>query len=98
MATPDQTRDYYDADADLYDRKTGFGSEGGHTYNFSRYYESFLDRAVPHSGRVLELGCGTGFYTRWPDRVATAWALLGRFSWSASLGIRSRSRPWRIAS
>ncbi len=63
--TPEQTRDYYDRQVDVYDRRTAFDLGGGHAYNFSRYYLPFLDREVPRAGRVLELGCGTGFYTRW---------------------------------
>ena len=63
--TPEQTREYYDRHVDVYDRRTAFDLRGGHAYNLSRYYLPFLDREVPRAGRVLELGCGTGFYTRW---------------------------------
>lgn len=65
MGTADETRAYYDARAGEYDLRTGFDLEGGQAWNFHRYYEPFLDRVLPRTGRVLELGCGTGFYTRW---------------------------------
>ena len=65
MATRDETRDYYDRHFGEYDAKTRFGIEGGHTYNFEKYYQPLLDEILPRSGRVLEIGCGTGFYTRW---------------------------------
>jgi SAM-dependent methyltransferase len=65
MSTPDETRRYYDRHADVYDRKTGFGRLGGQDYNLEHYYEPLLSGVLPPSGDILELGCGTGFYTRW---------------------------------
>ena len=65
MSTSDQTRAYYDEQADVYDEKTGFGARTGQEYNFKRYYLPLLREAIPSSGTVLELGCGTGFYTKW---------------------------------
>ena len=76
MATSEHLRDYYDRHASIYDDLTGFGSAGGHAYNFRRYCEPLLERQVPSSGRVLELGCGTGFYTRWlADRGLKVFAM-----------------------
>ncbi len=87
--TPAETREYYDQNVDVYDRKTGFGLGGGQEYNFARYYEPFLEREVPSSGRVLELGCGTGFYTRWlADRGLAVYAM----DISASMVERARQR------
>jgi len=63
--SPNETRDYYDSNASMYDHKTGFSRKGGQHYNYARYYAPFLEREVPRSGEVLELGCGTGFYSRW---------------------------------
>ena len=65
MSTAEGTREYYDRNAEAYDAKTGFGLESGQAYNFHRYYEPFLRGAVPSAGRILEIGCGTGFYSRW---------------------------------
>ena len=66
--SPERTREYYDSNAAIYDQKTGFGRSGGQQYNYERYYEPFLSREVPHTGEVLELGCGTGFYSQWLRR------------------------------
>lgn len=55
---------YYDAYADVYGRKHGVAGTG-QAYNFRRYYEPFLKKTVPSKGKVLEVGCGTGIYTRW---------------------------------
>ena len=33
-------------------------------YNFRKHYAPFLEMEVPCSRRALELGCGTGVYTR----------------------------------
>jgi ubiquinone/menaquinone biosynthesis C-methylase UbiE len=57
-------RGYYDRYARVYDVKHGVAL-AGQRYNFARYYEPFLRQAVPPRSRVLELGCGTGVYTRW---------------------------------
>lgn len=57
-------RGYYDRYAAVYDVKHGVAL-AGQRYNFARYYEPFLRDTVPPGSRVLELGCGTGFYTRW---------------------------------
>lgn len=65
MATREQTRAYYDKYAGRYDQRTGFAPNTGQAYNFERYYQPFFDRSVPRAGSVLEIGCGTGFYTRW---------------------------------
>ncbi len=55
---------YYDRYADVYDTKHGVAL-AGHVHNFSRYYEPFLLETISPGSRVLELGCGSGFYTRW---------------------------------
>ena len=65
MSTREDTRDYYDRNADVYDAKTGFDLDSGQTYNLERYYVPFLEASLPFRGRVLELGCGTGFYSAW---------------------------------
>ena len=65
MSSLDQTKKYYDENADVYDAETGFDLSGGQEYNFREYYRPFLDSAIPSSGKALELGCGTGFYTKW---------------------------------
>jgi SAM-dependent methyltransferase len=65
VSTREQTRAYYDQNVPVYDLKTGFDRDSGQTYNLERYYAPFLEASLPTSGRVLELGCGTGFYTRW---------------------------------
>ena len=65
MSTREETRAYYDRNAEIYDAKTGFDLDSGQMYNLRRYFQAFLDDNVPTSGRILELGCGTGFYTRW---------------------------------
>ncbi len=65
MSTREQTRAYYDKYATAYDERTGFGPGTGQAYNYARYYLPFLERALPRAGRILEIGCGTGFYTRW---------------------------------
>lgn len=55
---------YYDVTAPVYDRKHGV-SGAGQEFNFHRYYEPFLRSEVPAGSHVLEIGCGTGAYTRW---------------------------------
>ena len=65
VSSLDQTKKYYDENADVYDGETGFDLLGGQEYNFREYYQPFLGSAVPSSGKALELGCGTGFYTKW---------------------------------
>lgn len=55
---------YYDVTAPVYDHKHGV-SGAGQEYNFEQYYEPFLRQSVPRNTRVLEIGCGTGAYTRW---------------------------------
>ena len=65
MNTREQTQAYYDRHATQYDQRTGFGGNTGQEYNFTRYFAPFLDGALPKTGRVLEIGCGTGFYTNW---------------------------------
>lgn len=68
-------REYYDRFAQVYDVKHGV-SGAGQAYNFQAYYEPFLAKHVPSGARVLELGCGTGFYTRWlVDRGCTVTAM-----------------------
>ncbi len=64
MNKHDRVRSYYDDVASVYDVKHGIVSAGQH-YNWTKYYEPFLDRYVPRKGKVLELGCGTGLYTNW---------------------------------
>ncbi|MCO6437096.1 MAG: methyltransferase domain-containing protein [Phycisphaerae bacterium] len=71
----DCVRAYYDEFAGVYDTKHGV-SGAGQAYNFRTYYEPFLTRHVPAGSRVLELGCGTGVYTRWlTDRGCTVTAM-----------------------
>jgi SAM-dependent methyltransferase len=65
MSTRDQTLAYYDRHATLYDQRTGFAPNTGQAYNLARHYAPFLEDALPETGRVLEIGCGTGFYTNW---------------------------------
>ncbi len=65
MSTRDQTQAYYDRHATQYDQRTGYAPNTGQAYNFARYYAPFLEGALPKTGRVLEIGCGTGFYTSW---------------------------------
>jgi SAM-dependent methyltransferase len=65
LPTVTETERYWDENAAEYDRGTGFGFQSGQEYNWSRYYRPFFEASVPQKGRVLELGCGTGFYTRW---------------------------------
>ena len=64
MAKTDEIRDYYDTFAQIYEDKHGL-TQFGQVYNFRKYYEPFLNRTVPAEGKLLELGCGTGVYTRW---------------------------------
>ncbi len=64
MGTTRRIREYYDTIARDYDDKHGV-SGYGQAYNFAKHYEPFLKRALPERGRVLEIGCGTGVYTRW---------------------------------
>lgn len=55
---------YYDSHAAVYETKHGLNA-AGQSYNFKHYYEPFLNQVLPPHGTVLELGCGTGFYTQW---------------------------------
>jgi len=55
---------YYDENAGIYNVRHGLEFEG-QRYNFEKYYRPFLKRVIPKEGRVLELGCGTGVYTKW---------------------------------
>jgi len=59
-----QTKAYYDHVAEVYDVKHGVALPG-QEHNFQRHYAPFLDAALPRTGRALEIGCGTGAYTRW---------------------------------
>jgi SAM-dependent methyltransferase len=65
MSTRDQTLAYYDRHATRYDQRTGFAPNTGQAYNLARHYAPFLEDALPETGRALEIGCGTGFYTNW---------------------------------
>lgn len=60
----DIVKAYYDRYADVYDVRHGV-TGARHVYNFQRYYEPFLIENIPTGSCVLELGCGTGVYTRW---------------------------------
>ena len=62
--TKERVKAYYDRCAEVYDVKHGV-TGAGQAYNFQRYYEPFLSETIPPGSRVLELGCGTGVYTRW---------------------------------
>ena len=62
--TKDRLRDYYDRNASVYEVKHGV-TLAGNEHNFARHYEPFLRDAVPEQSHVLEIGCGTGVYTRW---------------------------------
>ncbi|MBM3301865.1 MAG: class I SAM-dependent methyltransferase [Deltaproteobacteria bacterium] len=64
MENKELIRIYYDSVAEFYDIRHGIAFEG-QSYNWKKYYEPFLDSRVPAKGRILELGCGTGLYTRW---------------------------------
>ncbi len=55
---------YYDRYANVYDDKHGV-SMAGQSHNFTLYYEPFLLETIPSGSNVLELGCGSGFYTKW---------------------------------
>jgi len=59
-----KVRDYFDRNAEVYDLKHGV-SRPGQRHNFTRYYEPFLNEAIRPGASVLELGCGTGLYSRW---------------------------------
>ena len=63
-ATKDRLRDYYDRNATVYEVKHGV-TLPGHEHNFARHYGPFLRDAIPEGSNVLEIGCGTGVYTRW---------------------------------
>ncbi|UCE60861.1 MAG: class I SAM-dependent methyltransferase [Phycisphaerales bacterium] len=64
-------QDYFDSNAEIYDVKHGV-TLPGQSYNFTRYYEPFLTEAIRPHTTVLELGCGTGLYSRWlADRGCT---------------------------
>lgn len=83
-----QIERYYDQFADVYDVKHGVAL-AGHVHNFARHYEPFLRRAVPEGARVLELGCGSGVYTRWLcDRGCEVVAM----DISGNMAARARSR------
>jgi len=55
---------YYDRYANVYDTKHGVAM-AGQSHNFTHYYEPFLRGTISPGNRVLELGCGSGFYTKW---------------------------------
>jgi len=60
----EQIQNYYEKFAATYDVKHGVALYG-QDYNFKTYYEPFLKSTIPNQGTVLEIGCGTGVYTRW---------------------------------
>ncbi len=64
MNQHDRIKNYYDRFAEIYDTKHGV-ILAGQSYNFKNYYEPFLKKVLPQSGTILELGCGTGVYTKW---------------------------------
>lgn len=71
MGIKTEARDYFDNTAGVYDVKHGVTSPG-QFHNFARHYEPFLGRAIRPGSHVLEIGCGTGWYTRWlMDRGCT---------------------------
>ena len=64
MEKTEQCREYYDKVASVYNTKHGVALYG-QEYNFNKYYSPFLDEHISKTGKVLELGCGSGFYTHW---------------------------------
>lgn len=66
MVTTDkmQVREYFDSNADVYDVKHGV-TLPGQRYNFACHYEPFLSVGIRPGATALELGCGTGLYSRW---------------------------------
>jgi len=64
MSKLEQIEEYYDTYATVYDTKHGV-IHAGQEYNFRRYYAPFLNKWIAPDCHVLELGCGTGVYTKW---------------------------------
>ena len=54
-------RRFHDYEASQYDHKWGIQYDNDSAVRVKAKYEKVLKRSYPHSQRVLEVGCGTGF-------------------------------------